>query len=222
MQFGIAMLQPMGFGETSLGHFANAFGHAGEAAQKVTTEEQQERKSQTEAELREARARAAEQSASAAELRALQSGENQRLRTENQQTGSLARALQAQSASRARYDKAKADWDLFHPKEPFQSYGDWIKQDVGEAAGAAGALVPGGAPAAAVPSQSITAGAGRATAEQIMAHPGGQSMIQQIKSMAMSGDPAQMARAKQAVDQHLVPLVSPAERTKLYSLLGIY
>src|SRR5258706_12493997 len=58
MQFGIAMLQPMGMGETGGSHFANAIGSAGEAHQRVTGQEQVARREDTAATLRESTAAA--------------------------------------------------------------------------------------------------------------------------------------------------------------------
>jgi hypothetical protein len=219
MQFGIAMLQPMGFGETGLGHLASSVGSAGEAHQNVTKEAQQAEKSSTEAELRESRARAAETTSNAAELRALQTGENQRLRAENQGTTTLARQLQAQAQARRAYDEYvhKTNQDNLIADKPASilDYPTWLKSGGGAAAESASELGTGTTP-------SATAPTGRGySVQEIITNPKMVGRVQTIRAMVASGDPAQMQRARDAL-REIEPYVNPAERTKLYSILGVH
>jgi hypothetical protein len=69
MQFGIAMLQPVGVGETPLSHAAGAVGHAGEAAGRVQGQELKEREVSSKEDLRSAQANAAEARATTAGAR---------------------------------------------------------------------------------------------------------------------------------------------------------
>lgn len=70
MQFGIAMMQPMGFGETPLSKVGSSLGEAGEASQRVHKQETEDEAADTQNTLREARAGAAETRAGAATTRA--------------------------------------------------------------------------------------------------------------------------------------------------------
>lgn len=56
MQFGIAMMQPIGIGETPLSHAASAVGSGGEAAARVTKQGLAEREASSREELRAAQA----------------------------------------------------------------------------------------------------------------------------------------------------------------------
>lgn len=217
MQFGIAMLQPVGMGETGVSHFANAVGEAGQAHQRVTGEAQQAEKASTEAELRESRARAAEVSANAAETRALQSGQLSEARLQNTQLTGLTRALTAQANARAKYD----NFQLLNPQGSpgWMSYPDWIKSPEGQSS-----LLEGGGgtgPTGTSPSESVSPTAGRGySAREILNNPKLSPHLQQIRTMASSGDPAQMQQAREAV-RRLEPYVNPAERAALYTQLGV-
>jgi hypothetical protein len=63
MQFGIALMQPIGVGQTPIGHFGQALGQGGEAADRVQREEMAKQKLASESDLREQRANLAEQRA---------------------------------------------------------------------------------------------------------------------------------------------------------------
>ena len=55
MQFGVAMLQPIGIGQTATGHFGQALGQAGEAATRVRNEDLARRKAEAEISYKEER-----------------------------------------------------------------------------------------------------------------------------------------------------------------------
>src|SRR5258707_2379555 len=207
MQFGIAMLQPMGMGETGAGHFANAVGSAGEAHQRVTGQAEQARKEDTAATLRESTASAREQSAGAAELRAIATGENQRLRSENQQLTGAAAALRAQSEAKARYAKEKGDWDLFHPKEPFPSFEDWSREN-------RETNPRGGTPAAAAPS-------GRVSWVNLQRDPRIQNQIASVRAHMSSGKPQHLTNAKKWIQTVIAPQIHPAELNQVYATFGL-
>jgi hypothetical protein len=210
MQFGIAMLQPMGMGETGASHFANSVGAAGEAGQRVTGQEQQARKEDTSATLREATAGAREQTANAAELRALQTGENQRLRSENQQLTGASAALRAQSDARGKYAKEKQDWDLFHPKEPFPSFQDWSRENsatnpVGGVAGSA----------------STPAVGGKQKWVDLQRDPQLAQQISSVRAHVSTGRPKDIEHAQQYIQTVIAPRVDPSELPSVYMTLGV-
>jgi hypothetical protein len=223
-QFGIAMLQPMGMGETGVGHFANAVGAAGEAHRHVTTQEQQDERSRTEAELRESRARAAETSANAAETRAYYSGENSRLRAENANTSNFAKNLQAQSAARARYDKYVTD--PLREGDPLP-YDQWIRSPEGVTALTEEHAKLGLGVGAGTTAPSVTPGASGPTAapsrtEAVLGHPTIQSQRAVIQEAARSNDANKRRMAKEYVDTKLAPYIDPSDLPKVYQLYGIH
>jgi len=216
MQFGIAMLQPMGMGETGAGHFANAVGAAGEAHQRVTGQAQQAEKASTEAQLRESTASAREQTAGAAEMRAASAGQLAETRAQLAGTTNLARNLQAQSAARARYDKYSSDHDLLSPNEQKLSFPDWLKSGGDAAAQAAGGLdsaagAPGGTPSP----RSM----GRW--EDVQRDPKIQSAISFVRQKVATGNPQEMERAKQYIQTVIAPQVDPADLPRVYATFGV-
>lgn len=229
MQFGIAMLQPMGMGETSTGHFANAVGAAGEAHRRVTTNEQQDVKSSTEAELRESRANAATTTANAAETRALMAGENSRLRQERDQSTALSRALSAQAQARSKYDAyitqvGKRNTDPLRdpkaPLEPVIPFGEWIKTPDGRSSllgEAGGASAPeGGAPAASAPGTPAPS-----SWEAVSRDPTILAATPQIRQAVASGNPQMVEKAKQYIITNIAPHVDPSEMPKVFQHFGI-
>lgn len=66
MQFGIAMMQPVGLGQTPLGHFGQAVGSVGELGTRREEAERKERELSSKEELRSAQAQVAEARAGAA------------------------------------------------------------------------------------------------------------------------------------------------------------
>lgn len=214
MQFGIAMLQPMGMGENASGHFANAVGSAGEAHQRVTGQEQLARKEDTSATLREATAGAREQTANAAELRALQTGENQRLRAENQSLTGASAALRAQTDAKKNYAKEKGDWELFHPKEPFPSFEDWSREN--SATNPVGTT--GVAGSAVAPSAS---GGGRQKWVDLQRDPQLAQQLYSVRAHVSSGNPKDIANAQRYVQTVIAPRVDPSELHSVYMSLGI-
>lgn len=210
MQFGIAMLQPVGMGETGTSHFANAIGAAGQAHQNVTKEAEEAEKSSTEAELRTSRAAAAETSANAAETRALYAGENAALRKQTSEATNLARSLQAQASAREKYEKYVND-PLRDPTQPPMSYEDFLRLPenvplLGAGAGGTTSVDP--------------AATGGASAEGMLTDPRMQTGFQNIKAAIASGDPGKVQRARAAL-QRLSSMLPPEERTKLFSRLGV-
>jgi len=186
MQFGMAMLQPLGYGETSMSHFANAVGAAGGASGRVTEAEQQARKSETEAQLRESRAMAAEAAANAAANRQFLGERNLELRAQgleqqrtNQEQARQISLLGAETRNRRAYDqyqKEVANQNLIAEKGKEQtplSYDDW-KATMG-----------------------VTAPAAAPAASAIASDP----RIATIRQWAQSKDPQLRAQAKAFADQ---------------------
>lgn len=68
--FGLALMQPVGVGQSTVGHVGQAIGNAGEAVQEANTRDQKQSEAESKAALREARATAAETRAGAAQSRA--------------------------------------------------------------------------------------------------------------------------------------------------------
>lgn len=215
MQFGIAMLQPVGMGETGVSHFANAVGAAGQAGQRVTEQQQAQEKHESEIDTRETRARAAETSANAAEMRAIYGQENAQLRAQNAQTSNLARMLSAQAAARAKYD----NYQLITPKGEQLSYSDWIKTPEGVQAMTEAGGTPGVATA---PSTTGAPGAtpagGTGTAQQALAYPRFQTMFQEAKAAAAAGN---KVAAEQRLRATLAAHMAPGEFEKLLTMLGV-
>lgn len=207
-QFGIAMLQPMGMGEGTLSHFANAAGAAGEASQNVTKEAQQQEKLDTDTTARLTTANAAETRANAAQDRALYSGQLQNER-------GLTSQLQAQARARAEYDtylknitKSNNDVDLVGvgQKQPILTFEDWLSSARGGGA-AAGAGTP-------VVEEDKT--------QKVLRNPDIQSQRQAVLDAARSNDPTQRAKAKQYVDTRIAPYIKPEDLPKVYQMYGIH
>lgn len=229
MQFGIAMLQPMGMGENATGHFANAIGAAGEAHHHVTVNEQQAQKADTESELRESRANAATTTANAAETRALFAGENSRLRSERDQSTALARALSSQAQARSKYDSyvtqvGKRNTDPLRdpkaPLEPVIPFGEWIKTPDGRSsllgeAGGAPAPEGGGAPAEAPGTPAPSSW------EAVSRDPTILAATPQIRQAVASGNPQMVEKAKQYILTNIAPHVDPSEMPKVFQHFGI-
>lgn len=229
IQFGIAMLQPVSPGENFLSHGANALGSAGEAHQRVTTNEQQARKSDTEAELRTARAGQAESAASAAESRARSASEGLDLRRESVDNRKTIGLLSAQIQARAKYDtyvrtteKANSDNRLLDPKaktRDVMSFEDWFRSGgaiQGSVPSAEGSEAP---PLAVTPATTPTTAPTKPTSQQILAKPEYSNAIQQIRTLANSGDPEQKRRARSLADQIFMGKVQDIET--LYSQIGV-
>lgn len=205
-QFGIAMLQPMGMGEGTLSHFANAAGAAGEASQNVTKEAQQQEKLDTDTTARLTTANAAETRANAAQDRALYTGQLQNER-------GLTSQLQAQARARSAYDsylknitKSNNDVDLVGvgQKQPILSFEDWLSS-----------------------AQGATARAGTPPVEEdqtqkVLKNPQIQSERQTVLDAARSNDPTRRAQAKQYVDTRIAPHIKPEDLPKVYQMYGIH
>ncbi len=214
MQFGIAMLQPMGMGETGSSHFANAVGTAGEAHQNVTRQEQLARKEDTAATLRESTASAREQSANAAEMRALMSGQNTGLRLENTGLQNTIRQQQADTADRRAYEDYRSKTgqaNMLAPKgqeEPILDFEGWRRSTGGGGRGS-------GLPASAAPT------AGPAKWVDLQRDPRIQNQIASVRAHLSSGKPQDLANAKQWIQTVIAPQIDPAELNQVYATFGL-
>ena len=124
LQFGIAALQPMGFGETTLSHLAGVVGAGGEAAANVNKQALAERAESSKEELAQARAEAA----SARTGAAASNLENARARLEMQQR--LGESLEESRGNKAAQDAANEYWkqkgDVIAGKN-LPDYDTWLK-----------------------------------------------------------------------------------------------
>lgn len=103
MQFGLQLMQPMGFGQTASGHLGQALGAGGEAVNRAQTQERAEREQASKAELREAQASTAEQRATIAGERAATASR------EADSKADLRRAQAAGHIARAQYLKTQVE-----------------------------------------------------------------------------------------------------------------
>lgn len=227
MQFGIAMLQPMGMGQNVLGHAASAVGSGGEASQRVTQQEQQALKSDTEAELRTARASQAESNATNAEARSRLSGENLELRRAGLEQKGMLGTLQAQTRNRMAHEqyvrdteKANQNDALMNPKatpRPVLNFQDWLKAGGGEPVGGGPAApaetATGGGTGAATPGASTI----RST-KDFLTQPSTAPAMARIKQLAASSDPNEQAEARRLAERFKPYVIDP---DNLYSALGI-
>lgn len=228
MQFGIAMLQPVGMGETGISHFANAVGAAGQAGERVTQQQQTQEKHESDIDTRETRAQAAQTAANAAEMRALYAGQTAGLQQENRTQSNLIRALSAQAAARSKYD----NYALITPEKERLPYQEWIKTPEGTQSliegGAIGATAtsPGGGPRTAVTppvsptSPSATAPGVRLTAKQVINEPRMQPLLQSARSALATGDLNATNRVRSQLQAVLGPSMAPEEIQLLLTQLG--
>jgi hypothetical protein len=220
MQFGVAMLQPVGMGESQISHAANALGYAGQAAANVEGQRLAREKSSSEQELREARALQAASMAGRSEDRSNVARE--RLEETRRYHGALEdqRATKGALEARRAYDayvdktqKANANADLMgRPTSPILSF-----EDYRAASGlsvtppnpdAQMTLPPGQKPAGPRPAGPTLKSA------DLAAHPTYSVAIQDIKNALASSDPRQQARARATIDQ-LRGVVSDPENLNL-------
>lgn len=141
MQFGVSMLQPVGVGQSQLGHFASSVGSAGEAATRVRDEAMARQKLQAETNLREQSANLAEQKAATAAQNLGLQGELLELRRQVGQ-GAQADALMKGYADAKLLDKTLT------PEKYMETYGIFYKGKLGTAKtglGGAGASTAGAA-----------------------------------------------------------------------------
>lgn len=82
MQFGLSMMQPVGLGQTPLGHTGQAIGHAGEATSRIRAENMKQQEIDSKEELRSAQAGAAEARAAGRETSARYAGDRLALQRE--------------------------------------------------------------------------------------------------------------------------------------------
>lgn len=100
MQMGIALMQPIGLGQTALGHVGQAIGQGGEAADRVRA--QSERSALQEAKTSELETRAA-----SAETRAASAAANLGLQSENLELKKLLGVFDRSAKMQEQYQKAK-------------------------------------------------------------------------------------------------------------------
>ena len=162
MQFGVSLMQPVGLGQTSMGHFGQALGRGGEAAARVgkqdlAEQELQRKKTEDESEatLRSARAATAEAGAGAAgtrvELaRSRLEMERERLGLDRERAEGAAAGRSATQLIRAQqlYQREVADIqkrnnDILKsgPKEDVPTWEQWLQKypDTRNALGVTGA-----------------------------------------------------------------------------------
>ena len=144
MQFGISMLQPVGVGQSQLGHFGQAVGQAGEAATRVQQQDMAKQKLAAETDYRE-------QSANLAASRAEMTGRNLGLQQELFQLKQLLGTQTAAEKAHEAYQKAK----IFNDKLTFQQYLEELQQYPGMSVPVVPGTSASGAPAGAdgVPTQ---------------------------------------------------------------------
>lgn len=152
IQTGLSLMQPVGLGQTPLGHAAQAIGSGGEAADRIRKQEMEDAESarrDSEAEsrsvLREARATAAEARAGAASSRIGVAGE--RLSLERDRMGLYEEGRRQQRLLNAQKQYAKEASDNALLGKPSVPFDEWLSSK--GLSGLMGALAPaGGAPAA--------------------------------------------------------------------------
>jgi hypothetical protein len=127
MQFGISMLQPVGVGQSQLGHFASSIGQAGEAAGRVRAEQMAQDKLASETNLKEQSANLAEAKAASAAQNLGMQGELLELR---RQVGAGAQA----DALMKGYVDAKLLDKTLTPETYMETYGKFDKGKLGAAA----------------------------------------------------------------------------------------
>lgn len=204
MQFGIAMLQPIGMGETGVSHFANAVGAAGEAHQRVTTQEQQARKEDTAATLREATASARETSANAAEIRAGLSGQIADQRRQLADQNSDIKAANAYQQYVRDTQKANTDPLRTTPPDAILGPDEW-RAKMGIHPGSAGSGTPGG-------KQPWT---------NLQRDPKIVSAITFVRQKVATGKPEDIQRARQYIETVIAPQVEPSDLAHVYQTFGI-
>lgn len=132
MQFGIAMMQPLGLGETPLSHAASAIGQGGEAAQRVQGQEQKSQELESKQSLRESQAQLAEARAATAGSRSDTSAA--RLDLARERLGMQQQTMDANTRIRAMlgyqaYQKQYAQNALINPAQgPQLSFDEWAAQ----------------------------------------------------------------------------------------------
>lgn len=124
MQAGIALMQPMGFGQTPIGHFGNALGEAGEAMSRRAKQTKEDAEAESKMQARERRAEDRERRAGIAEQNAGLSSQ----RAQNQLTLGLIRQHQQMVRD---YETAKKNHEANQPvgvaRTPFMSWPEYLK-----------------------------------------------------------------------------------------------
>jgi hypothetical protein len=234
LQFGIAMMQPLGLGETGLSHAANAIGEGAEASGRVSTNDLKQQQQQSQEDLRQAQAGLAESRAGAAErsadsaLQRRQLGEeNLELRKQNLQSTKLNSLFRAQSQSNAAYQKAADEQELMTGKRP--TYGDWLTANPHMDPRSVYSGAEYGSPeSSAIQEQLAPAQAQAQSAQQLKSFNDvwsdpklvTQQDVIAAREAAKSNDPAVRARVKAAADG-LAARVNPRERGRVYKELGL-
>lgn len=136
MQFGIAMMQPVGLGQTPLGHVGQAIGSVGELGTRREEAERKERELSSKEELRgaqaqvaEARAGAAGAGAGAAATRAAHQRDVLEFQRQRYGTQALIGLQRQHGLEMDRRHKANESARLTNPNAPplpIQNFNDWL------------------------------------------------------------------------------------------------
>lgn len=150
IQFGISLMQPIGLGQSAMGHVGQALGQAGEAQGRVAATElagreqvRKEEETASRGDLREARADAAAARANTAGTRAAAQTERLQSTQERMRLSALIKAQALYQKEVAAIHKRNADsrlTDPTKPAEPIPSWDEWLKRfpEVGSALGTSG------------------------------------------------------------------------------------
>lgn len=125
MQFGISLMQPVGLGQSALGHLGQAVGAGGEAANRLAKEQLNEEEATSKQGLRESQATAAEQRATTAQARLEGAGVRDELRRQQIENSRLNAQLSAETKLTTAYSKQKADHEFLNPGKPFPTFEQW-------------------------------------------------------------------------------------------------
>lgn len=142
MQFGIAMMQPIGIGQSAIGNIANAVGEGGEAAQRVGQQELLRQREESQEDLRGAQADLAGQragvqgdlanarmiAANAAEERAKSAGTVGDLKQQNLDLSRLTKTFQMQNEARKRYENEVTN-NIMIPDKNKPTFSDFLTQN---------------------------------------------------------------------------------------------
>lgn len=123
MQFGISLMQPIGVGQSTLGHFGQALGSAVEARDRMAEQELREQDIASRAAAREALATARESQAAVLEERARSNAAREALQKERNATERL-KALHKMYEAEI---KALTD-PLRRKSEPVPSFEEWLQR----------------------------------------------------------------------------------------------
>lgn len=125
LQFGLSMMQPVGLGQTPLGHTAQAIGQSGEAMGRIRTENMKQQDLDSKEELRSAQAGAQEARANTAATRASAASERLGLQRE----GLDLRRNNMRLTALVRLQKQHADEMLIAPEKDRVPFRQWLARN---------------------------------------------------------------------------------------------